>query len=228
MTVSEAVELFRRWADDANAPYLFADAAIWGYLTLAQQDAARRGRLLREDAAAEAIRREDDDDTAWICRIELVADQARYALSPLIIGLANGPRVVTIGDRALVRAEGPDTYPSRSGQPETYWDTGTALVLYPTPTANDVAEPVNLDVYRLPLTDIVDEASAFELVPAVHVGIVAGALALAYAQHDADTYDPATAQRWEAEFTSWFGPRIDAAVLRKQRDKRPRVVRCLW
>jgi hypothetical protein len=228
MTAAEAVALFRRWADDAHAPYLWDDAAVFGFLTLAQQDAARRARLLWEDAAAEALRRADDDDTALICSIDLVAGQARYALDPRIVALAEGERVVTIGGRALVRATGPDTYPSRTGQPETYWDTGTALVLYPVPTSADVAEPVDLAVYRLPLTDLVDEAGAFELPAAVHVGLVAGALALAYAVHDADTYDPASAQRWEAEFASWFGARIDANVVRKQRDKRPRVVRCNW
>lgn len=228
MTVAEAVELFRRWADDQNAPYLWPDATICAFLTLAQQDAARRALLLREDAAAEQARRAVDDDTPLICRIELVAEQARYALDPRIIALANGPRVVTLGDRALTRASEPNPYPSRSGRPELYWDTGTTLVVYPTPTANDVAEPLDLDLYRLPLADIVDESSAFELVPAVHVGIVTGALALAYAVHDADTYDPASAQRWEAEFSAWFGARIEANVLRKQRDKRPRVVRCVW
>lgn len=228
MTIVEAVELFRRWSDDQNAPYLWADTDIFQFLTLAQQDAARRSRLLREDAVQEAARREDGDDTPWICTIDLVAGQARYALSPLIIALADGERVVTHGEYALARATGPNFYPSRSGRPEQYWDTGTALVVYPTPTATEVAVPITLDVYRLPLSAITDDAGTFELPDATHVGIVAGALALAYAVNDADTFDPAQAARWEGEFGTWFGARIDAGVTRKQRDKRPRVVRCSW
>ena len=54
------------------------------------------------------------------------------------------------------------------------------------------------------------------------------ALRCAYLRPDADGYDRDQAQLHETLFERDFGARPDANVQRKQRDKRPRLVKSHW
>ena len=50
----------------------------------------------------------------------------------------------------------------------------------------------------------------------------------AYFKQDAESFDPNKAVQSLAFFEQAFGARPDANVQRKQRDRRPRVVRSCW
>lgn len=219
MTVAEAIRLFKLWADDRADPPLWDDEDnIIPLLSFAQREACRRGMLIR------------DDTTEEVCEIWFNIETDRYNLHPSIIAIADDPNAVSYRNEALIRMHGPreHQFVTTPNKPFSYWDNGKQLIIWPIPLVEDFEEPIRLDVYRLPLTDITDIDSEFEVPDEFMPGVVAGALSFGFLKTDADSSNAGLQKKWEAEFVSWFGKRIDADVLRNQRDKTPRIVKQNW
>jgi len=99
--------------------------------------------------------------------------------------------------------------------------------LVPVPT---MAEPIALTVYRgaLQALNACISTAQPEIPSRFHERLMDWVYHCAYLKQDADTFDPKKAAESLAFFTQAFGERIDANVQRKQRDKRPPVVRMIF
>ena len=109
------------------------------------------------------------------------------------------------------------------GIPIQYTEDKKLITLFPTPDAtinSDTGiDTLNLEVYRLPLTDLVgDDDESPEIDDEYHFDLIHYACYLAYSKQDADTQDNLKAQWHEAQFTAKFGNKLSAdseTILRK-------------
>lgn len=218
MNVADFIAEFRRVTDDVKTDYLWEDEEIVNYLNDAVNEACERALLL------------EDRNTAATCSIALQAFQGDYALHPSVIKVKR----LTFRGRALnetsveaMDAQDPD-WESRTGQPRQYiCGQNAGLRLVPAPVAG---ESIALTVYRTPITALtMDDDTAEPEIPARHhMRLLSWVYRCAYLKQDSETLDRDKAERHERIFEASFGARPDANVMRKQRDRRPHVVRFGW
>ena len=223
MNVAEFIAAFRADLVDNDTPPLRSDADIVRYLNDAVQEANERA-FLTEDRATPAV-----------CSVTLSAGVSTYNLHPSVIRIK---RLTYLG-RPLVETSVEEmdaessNWESRSGEPRRYIFEQASGVnpakvrLWPTPTsAGTLALTVNRGALKKLTADI--ETAKPELPERFHERLKDWVYRCAYLKQDADGFDKSKAIEFEASFERSFGPRPDANVQRKQRDRRPPVVRSNW
>lgn len=224
MTLKELIHDLRMALADEVEPYLWSDEALTSYLNEAVQEACERA-LLIEDMATDEV-----------CRIALQAGQAVYRLHPSVLkverALVDGKLLTETSIERLDEAM--PNWEARRSEPRQYvfvqagGSGQPAIQLVPEPVAQAV---LKLRVYRgalKPMRADCQERISPELPVRHHRKLMNWAMRCAYLRPDADGYDRDRAQLHEALFERDFGARPDANVQRKQRDKRPRLVKSHW
>lgn len=108
-------------------------------------------------------------------------------------------------------------------EPFADWDLfETTLILDEAPTE---AQTLELVVFRLPSTQIVNDTDSPEIAAKHHLRLLDWVRFRAYLKKDAETFDANASAQAEAIFERSFGRRQDANVQRKQRRKSDRVTR---
>jgi hypothetical protein len=210
-------DTFRARAFDTAAPYLWSDVELQEYLDDAQNEAAERALLLR------------DSSTAEICEVAITAGESTYLLDERILQIERAkldsqtrPLVLTSVDELDRTSPG---WGSRTGSTTTIAidaeGAGWVARLVGVPSVDDT---LRLQVFRLPMQSIALPGDEPEIAKRLHVRLVDWMMFRAYSKKDAETKDEVKAAEYEAIFTSAFGPRVDANVRRKQRDRSPKVV----
>ena len=202
-TASELFEAFRSDVVDEVAPYLWKDTEIVRYA-----DAAYR-RFVRLTGGIH-------DFTSPITRVNVVAGEATAEVSKLILRFDTATResdgkdieVTNWTDRNLMRRD--DFGFSNS----LYNDGGVGEIRYMVignqedlvkwvriPAADDV---VNLQVYRLPLTHIVDGTHTMDEVNEDHhIHLLDWMKHLAFLKQDSETYDKDSSDRHGSAFVAY-------------------------
>ena len=223
MKVAEFITDFRADLVDNDTPPLWSDADIVRYLNDAVQEANVRA-FLTEDRLTPAV-----------CTVTLVPDVSTYQLHPSVFEIKRA----TLRGRPLDETsveELDDECPgweNWKGSPRLFIfeqasgarPASIRLVRIPTQ-----ADTLSLTVYRgalNPLTAANGTAKP-ELPERFHERLKDWVYRCAYLKQDADAFDKSKAIEFEASFERSFGPRPDANVQRKQRDKRPPIVTINW
>lgn len=214
MILESLIAEFRRVMQDGQVPYLWTDDEICLYLTDAVKESCERALLI------------EDSTTVAVCAIALAIGTSTYPLHPTVLGIkrltVDG---VKIDESSIEELDGCDpNWQNQTGKPTRFVRMGdNAVLFYPTP---DKIASAALTVYRLPLADLtMDDTDAEpEIRPQHHMRLMPWVYRCALLKQDAETLDKAKAAEYEGMFTQSFGERINAAVKRKQRDRRPPIV----
>lgn len=223
MKVAEFITDFRADLVDNDTPPLWSDADIVRYLNDAVQEANVRA-FLTEDRATPAV-----------CAVTLVPDVSTYQLHPSVFEIKRATLRGRPLDETSVEELDDDCpgWENWKGSPRLFiFDQASGarpasirLVRIPTQ-----ADTLSLTVYRgalNPLTAANGTAKP-ELPERFHERLKDWVYRCAYLKQDADAFDKSKAIEFEASFERSFGPRPDANVQRKQRDKRPPIVTINW
>lgn len=196
MTLAEMIALARRTSDDMDPQVpLWTDDEWKEFATRAQQEAARRGRLLV------------DSTTDEITLLEIGEGEASAPRDPRILFIR---RAKVVGGDLLRRVsyktldQASPRWEDETGTPRGYvpdFDTSVFRV-YPMP---EQAIQVRLTVVRLPLLDLTEDDQVPEIAPHLHRSLVEGMLMYAYAKQDSETFDSNRAATHEAAFVREFG-----------------------
>lgn len=180
---------------------LWKDAEIYAYIDEAQKEFARRtdyfmGTSTSPITAGEKFVVLDD-------RITKVRHRATLLNERLSVEVTN---LADLESKALTDDYGLQTsvdWEYDTGRPEYMLmdvEQGKGR-LVPIPVANDT---LSMYIYRLPLTDIIGAASAFEVTQLEHQrGLLLWAKKLAYEKQDADTTDLKRSQAFGSEFLDY-------------------------
>lgn len=199
MTLGELVELARNELDDATQPYLWSDQELIEFFADAENEAARRARLLI------------DSTTAEICEIAVVANTAEYELDSRVLFI----RRATLDYQRMRRASYRDLDAHLTGWEQdegntshfiTDLDTGKVR-LYPIPTENAT---LRMTVARLPLEEMNALDDTPELKAHYHRSLRFWAMYRAYMKQDSETYNKGRADNALALFEQEFGKKSSA------------------
>ena len=223
MNVAEFIAAFRSDLMDNSEPPLWSDADIVRYLNDAVQEANERAFLT------------EDRTTAAVCSIPLEAGVSTYNLHPSVIRIKR----LTFQGRPLGESSVEEldcessNWEVRTGQPRLYiFEPASGaqparVRLVPTPTeAGAIALTVNRGALKKLSVDRCTEKP--ELPERFHERLKDWVYRCAYLKQDVDAMDKSKAAEYEVAFERSFGARPDANVQRKQRDKRPPLVRSNW
>ena len=215
MKLSELITACRLTANDTQKPYLWSDDFIAMVLNEAEQEAAVRAKLLR------------DNGTPAVCEIVLRAGQSVYRLHPSIEDISamyapDGSVMGLIGTAHPNYGQMP--FLTDTGTPFCYrYDSLESIRVYPVPNAD--GEKIRLSVSRLPLRDMVADTDRPELPVQHHRNLTLWALHKMYAVPDADTYSDSKSAMYLTQFEKAFGKRISADVRETQRMTGPVICR---
>jgi hypothetical protein len=217
----ELIAAFRARVFDTAAPYLWSDAEAIEYLEDAIIEACERADLIR------------DDTTAQICQITVTAGTAKYPLDVRITQVLRAKldgeapkRPLTLATTEGMDRDWPGWDEREDGEPEYLvidpQGTGWNGRLVPGPSEGGT---LLLQVYRLPLDVLADNAAMPEILPRLHIRLLDWMCFRAYSKQDAETRDDDKAAAHAAAFTASFGPKRDARYNRHQHDMQFPVVR---
>lgn len=224
MNVADFIADFRSDLSDAEDPPLWSDAEIVGWLNAAVQEANERAKLT------------EDSTTAAVCTIPVVAGTAVYPLHPSVFQVKrvalNGRKI----EESSVEAQdacGPSGWETRTGTAREYifqqasGANPAAIRLVRVPPENGT---LTLTVFRGALKKLSADLDTQkpELPERFHEHLKNWVYRCACLKADPETLNPLKAAEYAALFEASFGARPDANVQRKQRDKRPPIVRCSW
>ena len=194
MTLEELIALYRADASDQHEPYLCGDELLTLYANEAQDEACRRGQLLR-------------DSISPICRVAYEAGAEHIALDGKIIDVlrarADGHAMclVSLDDMDRMMPSWQDD--TQQGRP-THLVSGLAtgaLFLWPRPATDGI---VALTVQRLSLKRLSNDVDKPEIRPELHAALVNWILFRADSRQDTELHDAQKAalalSRFEAEF----------------------------
>ena len=156
----------------------------------------------QREACVRALLIEDDTNIT----INIDPDNTHYQIDPRIIDVIG----ISIGsDPATEYTNG--------------WTlTENYLILDTAPSTDDV---LTLHCYLLPSNDMVDDEDEPEIRPIYHVQMTDWAISLCYLIPDADMFNKASSELYDARFTRSFGERPSAALtMRNRRSKTLRSV----
>lgn len=204
MTLGELEALFRSDVKDTAKPYLFSSTDVVNWLNEGEEEAVIRADLLPESADAP------------ICTITVTAGAASYALSPLVTrvtyaaftptGCTDPVPLKIETQRAALDRFSPD-WRTRTDKPcRVLIEKGIARF----DCLPEVGGVLSIEVYRLPLERMEDDADTPEIQAVHHRHLVRWAEHRAYTVPDAETRDPQRAAAALAEFEAHFGLRPDA------------------
>lgn len=201
MTLEQLISLYRaqsmdgKFAVSGESDDAFcSDELLTIYANEAQDEACRRGELLRDSASA-------------VCVVTFAADVQAVALDPRIVRVISA-RVDGHPSSLVSGAEMDMPYPNwqddGARNRPTHLVSGMTtgmLHLWPIPAAPGT---IRLTVQRLPLKQLTRENDRPEIRPELHRGLVEWMLFRAYSRQDTDLYNDAKAaialSRFEAEF----------------------------
>lgn len=216
MRVGDFIAAFREIADDKAQPYFWSEGRIVSYLNEAVQEACERAKLIEDRSMS----------------LSLLPGQAVYNLHPSVFQVER----LTVRGRPLeetsvekLDCDSP-AWERHSGASRSFiFEQASGaqppkVRLVPTPA---MAEDAGLTVYRGALQALSADIPTAqpEIPPRFHERLMDWVMHRAYLQQDAEVFDPSKAATSLALFVQAFGERPDANVQRKQRDKRPPVVR---
>ncbi len=201
MTLAELIASARADVDDAGATYLCSDTRFKEFANEAEEQAARRGRLLL------------DSSTAAICQLAVTANTEFVDLDKRILFVR---RIRVVGQsRPLQKLPLADM-----DQQGTEWQDETGEVMGWVPDMEtgkirlyrkpDAAIALRLTVVRLPLVAMAADADTPEIKPQYHRALIHWMRYRFYSLQDAETRDEKKAREALAEFEAQFGPASNA------------------
>ncbi len=215
MDLRGLIDVARQRIDDEVWPYHIDDPVLAGFASEGEREAAIRGRLIY------------DDTTAAITSIAVVAGQHTYTLDPLIDAIdavsftrADSLRPRDLDLTGLDSLREDDAWQMRiSSRPykAVHLEPQSAIRIWPQPSQ---AGTLALAVYRAPLYDLEEDDDEPEIPARHHDGLVSWMLYRVYSSKDSELNDDARAGAALAEFTSRFGERNTADVMRRHRERR--------
>ncbi|WP_311221349.1 MULTISPECIES: hypothetical protein [unclassified Acidovorax] len=223
MKVADFIDDFRSAVGDNVQPHFWSDELIVRYLNEAVQEACERAKLI------------EDRLTPDVCTIAIEPNLSTYPLHASVFEIKR----VTLRGRPLDETSVEELdedccgWESMKGLPRWFiFDQASgsrpaSLRLVRLPTQ---ADTLNLTVYRgalKPLSADLGQGRP-EIPERFHERLMDWVLHRAYLKQDADTFDPAKGAEALALFVRAFGERPDANLQRKQRDRRPPIVRINW
>jgi hypothetical protein len=186
----------RERVGDTVVPYLVSNARLTAFANWAQQEAARRARLITDSEEPET------------CRIDLTANVASYDLDPRVIRIL---RARLVGRSAYLRRISRkdldprgSSWEDETGEPQAYVpDVGSRKFRpWPMPEESGV---VWLTVLRLPLVDMVGDEDVPELAEHAHMALVDGMEHRFYTMPDRELRNEERAAAALARFEREFG-----------------------
>ena len=215
MTLEQLIDLYRAQSMDGKFAVsggpddaFCSDELLTIYANEAQEEACRRGELLRDSASA-------------VCVVTFAADAQAVALDPRIVRVISA-RVDGHPSSLVSGAEMDMFYPNwqddGARNRPTHLVSGMTtgmLHLWPIPAAPGT---IRLTVQRLPLKQLANDNDKPEIRPELHRGLVEWMLFRAYSRQDTDLYNDAKAaialSRFEAEFGRKISGRNEGWVRR--------------
>lgn len=199
MELRDLIAMVRNELDDATQPYLWTDQEFIEYFADAENEAARRARLLI------------DSSTTAICNIAVLANTAEYTLDSRVLFI----RRATLDGEKIHRASyrDLDEYVSK-------WQAETGVVshfitdlntnkirLFPTPT---VTGTINMTVVRLPLAEMNAIDDVVEIKAHYQRSLRFWAMYRAYMKQDTETFNKVRADTALDLFEAEFGKKSSA------------------
>lgn len=219
MKVDDFIARFRAAVADEVHGQFWSDEEIVSYLNEAVQEACERAHLIEDRSMP----------------LDLVPGQDTYNLHPSVfeikrLAFRGRPLSETSVEELDCNAPG---WELRSGVPRCFiFEQASGshppkVRLVPMPVASDsVALTVHRGALKQLSVDVGQEKP--EIPERFHERLMDWVMHRAHLKQDADAFDPAKAATSLALFVQAFGERSDANVQRKQRDKRPPVVRMIF
>ncbi|WP_423459972.1 DUF6682 family protein [Ottowia sp. VDI28] len=198
MTLGEMIALYRADAvDDAEGRFC-SDELLTIYANEAQDEACRRGQLLR-------------DSTSPMCSVSFAASDESVRLDAAIIRVLRshiGTADVDVVDAELMDCTVPGwQFNAGAMQPQrlvTGMTTGE-LFLWPKPMQPGT---IRLTVQRLPKKRLASKSETPEIRRELHPALVAWMLYRAYSREDTDLYNDTKAAVHLAKFEAEFGRKV--------------------
>lgn len=195
MTLKDLIALYRADSLDKADPPFCDDALLTLYANEAQDEACRRGQLLRDSSSA-------------MCVIAFSAGDESVALDPLVVrvlrSFVEGRPVGVVDAEAMDCAMPGWQFETRRDVPQRLvsgMSTGR-LHLWPVPAQ---AGTIRLTVQRLPLESMAGSMDEPEIRPELHRALVPWMLYRAYSREDTDLYNDQKAAVHLAKFEAEFG-----------------------
>ena len=195
MNAGELIASYREEANDKANPPFVKNERLLQFVNEAEREACRRSSLLVDSASD-------------FCEISISANEPLVDIDPRIINIRRAKLSISTYSLSPVRAEEMDRvnpgWELHVGTPTTYvtdYQTN-AIRLYP---KQQVSATLNITVSRLPKSDMAEDEDAPEIRAEYHPALVQWMLYRAYAQQDADMFDPNKSARALAEFEREFG-----------------------
>lgn len=203
MNLLELIDHCRSVTGDRKKPYLWPNDEFRDALNEAGDDACIRARLIENEEI-------ELDHTAG----DAYAEIPEHLWSILRVTF-DGRKLMLCDKVMLDEYEGVDWEARTADVPIACYEVGGRLRFYPIPTTAGIVKAHAFCTPENPLAK--DEDVPEWLRTRLHVKLVDGALAIAYAKKDADTFDADAAAYHDAEFEKIFGPRPDEKAIRRLR-----------
>lgn len=215
MTLAQLRALYRALARDEAAPYLASDTTLNTFLNEAEDEAAKRARLIH------------DDSTAEVCEIDIAAVSDvyphTYSLHASLYELSSvrlftpadstEPTTLKLVSREWLDANMPDWRVSTE-EPLYAVQDDTTLRIVPGPSADGL---LKLEGYRLPLAAMSADSDTPEINAAHHRHLVQWVIYRVFGLPDTELFDANKSARALAEFERYFGLSVDSDLRRSTR-----------
>ena len=208
MRVEELITRLREdYLDDTlgvdNFDSLVSEPALLRFASEAQLQATRRGDLVY------------DEDTVSACNITLIADQKVYSFNSAINRIKrisyDGTNLCHTTEKELDR-ENKYWRTLDTGVPTKYYIRSRKIYLVPAPSTLEIGKPLELGVYRSPLSSFRSTRQSFELSEEEQQDLVYWMLYRVYNLRDEDLHDPVASAMYKGLFEESYGPVIPARV----------------
>lgn len=195
MTLEDLITLYRATAYDQAEPYFCDDDLLAIYANEAQNEACRRGELLRDSADA-------------MCSLAIVTNQQTVAIDPRIVKIrrayTGGLPVVDVSVEEMDDINPSWQTDSIRARPTHLISGMTTGVRHLWPRPKD-AGTINLTVQRLPLCKLLNDFDEPEIREELHQGLVEWMCFRAYSRQETEMFNPQKAALHEARFIAEFG-----------------------
>lgn len=212
MTSGDLLALFRSEMNDAEAPYLWSDLEVYGYIDDAQKMFCRKTDGISDATKAKVVNITVTPDTDWVKThpsIKLIRRATRMDTGRPIDVINNQDMLdrgwYFDGSKGPVKAL---VVGEEQHKAQVY------------PISNETMT-IRLLVYRLPL-ELIEGDQDFEIIERHHRHLLLWVKSLAYLKQDAETYDKSKANEFEGRFLAY----CEQVTLEDRKEKhKTRVVR---
>lgn len=213
MTLEELTALYRAQSQDTEEPYFCSNELLAMYASEAQEEACRRGQLIRDAASP-------------MCTIAYQAGDESVPVDPRIVqvvmAFVDGYPVDVIGGDQMDAIMPGWSAATTSARPSRMISGVSAgrMHLWPTPSQTG---QIKLRVLRMPLKRLVNDTDKPEIRQEAHPALVEWMLYRAYSRDDADLGDPTKAATALRKFVAEFGDKHGARNEQWVRDSDAKV-----